>query len=381
MNHPTLTWILFGATAFLAYSNGTNDNFKGVATLYGSATTTYRRVLIWATLATLAGGLLSITLAHGLIRVFSGAGLVGGLSFSPTMLMLIGLAAGATIILATVLGMPTSTTHALTGALVGVGIIASPSTIDWHTLLNKFAEPLLLSPVLAIAGTTILYPVMHRLRQKLGINARTCICVGNQAPQPATVLNGGIALIHDRNNGGRVTVQMDDATRCIERYDGAFLGIRAQSAIDALHWLSGGAVCFARALNDTPKIAALLLAANALGLGSHGEEIVALLSTAMVAGGLLQTRKVAETMSRHITELNAGQGLAANLVTAGLVLGASHLGVPVSTTHVSCGAIFGIGAINGKRRWSTISAILTTWFTTLPMALIISALLYRAFLS
>ena len=60
--------LLIGTVLLLAYTNGANDNFKGVATLYGSASTTYRKALIWATLATLAGGLLSIVLAHGLIE-------------------------------------------------------------------------------------------------------------------------------------------------------------------------------------------------------------------------------------------------------------------------------------------------------------------------
>jgi phosphate/sulfate permease len=63
--------------------------------------------------------------------------------------------------------------------------------------------------------------------------------------------------------------------------------------------------------------------------------------------------------------------------TAMLVLFASRLGLPVSTTHVSCGSIFGIGAVNRSARWQTISKILLTWVTTLPVAALISGLLYR----
>jgi PiT family inorganic phosphate transporter len=57
-------------------------------------------------------------------------------------------------------------------------------------------------------------------------------------------------------------------------------------------------------------------------------------------------------------------------------MGASRLGVPVSTTHVSCGAIFGIGLVNGRREWKTISRIFFTWLTTLPMGLVLGALFY-----
>jgi PiT family inorganic phosphate transporter len=98
---------------------------------------------------------------------------------------------------------------------------------------------------------------------------------------------------------------------------------------------------------------------------------LALVALAMVLGGWLHSTRVAQTMSLRITELNAGQGLTANLVTSGLVLDASQLGLPVSTTHVSCGAIFGIGLASGQGYWATIRRILVTWGTTLPLALLL----------
>ncbi len=81
-------------------------------------------------------------------------------------------------------------------------------------------------------------------------------------------------------------------------------------------------------------------------------------------------------MSKRITDLNPGQGLTANLVTALLVLFASPLGLPVSTTHVSCGSIFGIGLVNRTLQWKTVAQILMAWVTTLPLAAIISGLLF-----
>jgi PiT family inorganic phosphate transporter len=98
----------------------------------------------------------------------------------------------------------------------------------------------------------------------------------------------------------------------------------------------------------------------------------------MAIGGLLNARRVAETISHRITELNTGQGLTGNLVTAALVLGASHLGAPVSTTHVSCGSLFGIGMVTGAARWKTVSVILLTWVMTLPCGAIIGAGSYWA---
>ena len=154
------------------------------------------------------------------------------------------------------------------------------------------------------------------------------------------------------------------------------IGVEAQRVVDAAHYLSAGAVCFARAVNDTPKIAALLLAAAGLGLPDLGRGGVLLVALAMTAGGLVQSRRVAETMSRRITDLNPGQGLTANLATASLVLGASRLGLPVSTTHVSCGTIFGIGMVGGGARWRTIGQILLTWATTLPLGFLLGGGIY-----
>jgi PiT family inorganic phosphate transporter len=95
---------------------------------------------------------------------------------------------------------------------------------------------------------------------------------------------------------------------------------------------------------------------------------------AIAAGGFLSARRVAETMSHRVTEMNPGQGSTANLVTGLLVVGASYFGMPVSTTHVSCGSLFGIGAVTRQARWKTIGQILLAWIITLPTAGILGAL-------
>jgi PiT family inorganic phosphate transporter len=374
-----ISGLLLCAVLFLAYTNGANDNFKGVATLYGSASTTYRKALIWTTLATLTGGLMSVVLAHGLVKAFSGAGLIDAATSDPIMLTTIGAAAAVTIFLATLLGMPTSTTHALTGALVGAGLVAGPAGIHWDTLLTKFAQPLLLSPILAVGATVIIYPLLHRLRRTMGIGEQTCICLGQEMPRPVTVMSDGTALLRMADGSTPLTISIDETTRCVERYAGRHFGMNVQTTVDIVHWVSSGAVCFARAVNDTPKIAALLLASGAAWAHGNTAGVLLLVTLAVVIGGLLQSRKVAETMSRNITQLNTGQGLTANLVTASLVIGASHLGVPVSTTHVSCGSLFGISAVSGRRNWSTIAGILVTWVTTLPMGLALGAIFFRIF--
>ena len=71
--------------------------------------------------------------------------------------------------------------------------------------------------------------------------------------------------------------------------------------------------------------------------------------------------------------MNRGQGFTANLMTSAIVFGASRFGMPVSTTHVSCGALFGLGAVTGQARWMTIGKILAAWVTTLPLGAALGA--------
>lgn len=168
------------------------------------------------------------------------------------------------------------------------------------------------------------------------------------------------------------TLAVDTRANCAERYTGRVLGLDAQTALNAAHYLSAGMVSFARGLNDTPKIAALLLAAHALDV----QPAMATVGLAMAVAGWLNARRVAETMSRKITPLNHGQGFTANLVTSLLVIFASRWGLPVSTTHVSVGSLFGVGLITRKADVGVVSSILLAWALTLPVVALLSGGLY-----
>jgi PiT family inorganic phosphate transporter len=97
----------------------------------------------------------------------------------------------------------------------------------------------------------------------------------------------------------------------------------------------------------------------------------------MAVGGLLSARRVAETMSHRITEMNHGQGFSANLATGLLVTAATLFGMPVSTTHVSVGSLFGIGLTNGTADLRVVRNIALSWLLTLPCAAALGALAHR----
>jgi PiT family inorganic phosphate transporter len=365
--------LLFLATCFLAYSNGANDNFKGVASLFGSRTCGYRTAISWATITTFAGSIMSIFLAQTLLKKFSGSGIVPEHFIgSGYFLLAVAIGAGLTVIIATLTGFPISTTHALTGAIIGCGLVAVGWQVNVAALGKGFVLPLLLSPVLAIVVAGIFYIVFHALRVATGTTKEWCICVGTEErvvaiPQPSSVLAPKAFGVTST-----ITLSVDEQENCRERYAGSFLGIGSQRLMDAAHFLSAGTVSFARGLNDTPKIVALLLLWKALDI-RWGFAAVAI---TMTIGGLLNARKVAETMSKKITTMNHGQGFTANLTTAILVVLASVFGLPVSTTHVSVGSLFGIGLTTGKANVPMINAIVLSWVVTLPCAAITAGATY-----
>jgi len=361
--------IILGATLFVAYANGANDNFKGVATLYGSGATDYRRALTWATITTFAGSVAAFFLATKLVSMFQGKGLVPDfLVRSEPFLAAVILGAALTVILATKIGMPISTTHSLTGALLGSGFVAVGFQLGFQTLLSGFFLPLLVSPVISVALAAVGYPLLSRTIAFAGLTKENCVCVGNEMVPVLTTPDG--MMFTESMPGLRVIV--DKESVCAQRLSGTVLGINGQKLLDIGHFLSAGAVSFARGLNDTPKLVALGLAVSVLDLAWS----IALVAIFIAIGGLLQSRKIAQTVGKGITTMDHDQGLLANLATSFLVIFASKWGLPVSTTHVSCGALFGIGVANGHAHWNVIRTILFAWLLTLPTAALLSATSY-----
>jgi PiT family inorganic phosphate transporter len=130
-------------------------------------------------------------------------------------------------------------------------------------------------------------------------------------------------------------------------------------------------------LNDTPKILALGVLAAA-GAGIAVEWLFVLVAFAMGLGSYLAGRRVTQTLAGKITTIEHDDGFAANLVTSALVGIASFYALPVSTTHVSTGAITGVGMRKSDVRWRMVRELLVAWVVTLPVAGVIAGLTYLA---
>lgn len=335
----------------IATVNGANDVSKGIATLVGTGITDIRRAIAWGSIWTGIGAIAATFLAKAMVETF-GRGLLGA-HLHPTIAGALAAIAGASlfVLLATQLGMPVSTTHAIIGSIIGVAWVSYGVVgIQWAVLGGKILLPLLVSPILAGLATAIVLKAWNAWAPRAD-----CVCA--EATQPALA-----------NPEGALSVAFVSKVRlstCTDPEDG-----QSFVAINHLHWLTSGATSFARGLNDAPKIAALVLGACALSGSSTGQFFLTFIAVAagMVLGSIIAGRRVTRVLACDVVRMIPREGFVANLVTSALVGPGAALGLPMSTTHVSAGAIMGIGASEKSANIKTIRNMLIAWLVTIPVA-------------
>lgn len=348
----------------LGYANGANDVSRGIATLVGSGVTNFRRAVIWGTLWTLAGGLAAAVVSQGLIATFSGKGFLAQPDGSPAYLGAVAAGAMIWVLLAARLGLPVSTTHSIVGALIGGALVGHGwQSLQWGFIAQKVAVPLLLSPVLSLA---LLYCVFPVLRPVLARVNDYCLCIERR--RLVVAAPAGLAFSESLPASAVIAPGQDCETPSIAG---------RLNLVDGLHWFSSGLTSFARALNDTPKIVALGIAASAI-LGGGSFTVFASVAMAMTLGSLIAGFRVTETLACRVTPMSPIEGFSANAVTSVLVGSASTLGLPVSTTHVSSGAIIGIGLYRGTGaiQWGTVRDMALAWVVTVPAGAVLGATAY-----
>lgn len=230
-------------------------------------------------------------------------------------------------------GMPSSSSHAIIGGLVGAGLAAGGlDAIDWASV-EKAAIGIILSPAVAFS---IAFAAMY-------------LVIGIQ----------------------RLTKAHDD-----------------HPAFKGLQLVSAAAVSFGHGANDAQKtmgvIAALLLGAGYTQMGADGKTVEvpewAALSayTAIALGTLWGGWKIIETMGLKITTLHANSGLAANIGATTAIFGATAVGMPISTTHAAASSIVGAGVGSGKgANWKVVGEMVVAWVLTIPAAATVSFLMFK----
>lgn len=312
-----MAWFMLLMALALAYSNGANDVSKSIATLVGAGSTSYRAGITWGTIWTGVGAVASTFLATEMLKTFS-AWVKPGVTVDVLFPISVAIGAMLWVFLAERLALPVSTTHALVGAICGVAAFAyGVDSVAWVKLTSKIVVPLALSPVLGLVISFGIMPIVKRVFSR----------------HPVTPMV-------------------------------------ANAVVNRLHWLSSGLIAFSRALNDTPKLVALpiLFYTLAPAAAVPSPVLFLLLGLAMCAGSLINGQRVTRTMAEKVTKLRDEEGLAANLTTSALVAAAARFGLPVSTTHVSNGAIIGVGLSQGAQAisWKTVRDFLLAWVVTVP---------------
>ncbi len=322
----------------LAAANGANDVPKTVATLAGAGVARYRTAIVWGTVTTFVGAIVSLTFAAELTKLFSKGIFTATPTPEFTLAVLLGTVAWVTF--ATAARLPVSTTQALVGAMVGAGVLIGADAVSWRALPEKVLVPAILAIGVAYGISFLLNLIRFR--------APECVCIGVDAPAllPAAIDASGVAAFSPPpSTTPRLHVEVGTVEAC--RVHGKH-GKRLDITVNGLHWLSSGAASAARGLNDAPKIVAV----GAFALvpaGMSSRSVLLCVAGAMAVGAILFGTRVARRLGEDVVHMDHVEGCKANLTTAALVGLAANRGLPLSTTQVSSGAIAGAAGSHPSR--------------------------------
>jgi PiT family inorganic phosphate transporter len=363
----------FALVFALASANGANDVSKAIATLVGSGVTDYRSAIAWGAVWTVIGAASAAFVATAMIKTFSHGLIQTDTIIEPAGTLGVLTGAMVWVLFASLTGLPVSTTHALTGAIVGTGFVAfAGKGLIWSAIGKKIALPLLLSPFLAFAVSLLIHPAVRALARKWE-GACLCVMPASRALVAIDPRGGTRTLFQAAHFGSPVMTVPSQCDRA--GLQGLVVGL------DTIHWISSGLASFARGTNDAPKIVAMLLLGNATpAWPSTSSQLAAFggVALAMGLGSYFGGLRVTKVLAENVTRMGHAEGLSANLATSSLVLLSESLGLPVSTTHVSSSAIIGIGLLKGLNsvRWTTVRDMVLAWVVTLPASALFACIAY-----
>ncbi|MFD1814981.1 inorganic phosphate transporter [Rhodococcus gannanensis] len=327
MNAELIVLLVVVVTALgFDFTNGFHDTGNAMATSIATGALRPKVAVALSAILNLVGAFLSVevaaTVAKGVVNLnsVSGddlllivfAGLVGGILWN---------------LLTWLFGIPSSSSHALFGGLIGAALAGiGVNGVEWAGVLSKVIIPALLAPVVA-----------------------------------ALVAACGTWLIY------RITSRVDEGTK----EKGFRLGQVGSASL----------VSLAHGTNDAQKTMGVIF----LALVAHGTitEDAAMpfwvkfsCAVAIALGTYLGGWRVIRTLGKGLVEIAAPQGMAAESSSAAIILTSSHLGLPLSTTHVATGSIMGsgVGRRGAEVRWSVAGRMAVAWLITLPSAALAGAL-------
>lgn len=326
MHDPFLVVIAIVVVALVFdYTNGAHDSANAIATVVSTKVLSPKVAVLMAGLLNFAGALAGTSVAHTI-----GSGIIHPDMVAGSQILVLAALIGAIFWNAFTwyMGLPSSSSHALIGGLMGAAIAHGGwTTLNHHSILTKVILPLFLSPLAGLAGGYLLM---------LGL---AWICF----------------RAHPR---------------------------KANSAFRKLQILSSAFMATSHGLNDAQKTMGIITLALFI---FHFIPVMEVplwvkMSSALVMGMGTATGgwKIVKTMGHKIFKLEAIHGFAAETAAALVIMGASSMGAPISTTHTISSAVLGVGT--SKRlsavRWGVAGNMVVAWVLTIPMAATVAGAVY-----
>ena len=321
--------VVFTVALGFGFSNGLNDAANAIAASVGSRAIPPRIAIAIAAVGNLAGAWVGATTGAAVAKtigkgILSAETVTGDLGYS----IVIGAVLAGTIwaITATRIGLPISVSHSLVSGLVGAGL-ATGSDIGWAKF-TKTLVAVVSAPLLGFVGAIILLLILLWVFRKFAPDR-----LRNKFKRLQYITTGFLSYAHGNNDG-----QMPIALMVM----GLVLYTENAGYWENIPW------------------GIILSAAASISLGT-------------ALGGW----RVIRTMGMKVTALESHQGFVANLSAAGVIEIASHLGIPVSTTHCSVSSVIGVGATRrlSAVRWGVTRNIAWAWILTFPICISMGGIL------
>jgi PiT family inorganic phosphate transporter len=331
---PFVILVVLVALSF-DFTNGFHDTANAIATSVSTHALSPRLAVLLSAVMNFLGAFVTLKVATTISK-----GIVDPTKHDVTLVMVLAALIGAIgwNLLTWSYGLPSSSSHALIGGLVGAGIASlGVGAISWGGVVQKMLIPLVLSPIigfiLAYGGMLIIFWVFRRARPRRV----------NHGFRLAQVLSAAfVAFSHGTNDAQKT------------------MGVIALALV-------GGPAIFGQ------KLTAAQVTAGHIPLW-----VVAAAAAAMAFGTYVGGWRIIKTLGTRLYKMEPAQGFDAQTVAATIIQVASHFGLPVSTTHVVTGSVLGAGSsrsINAVR-WGVGINIMLAWIITLPMAALFAAIAY-----
>jgi PiT family inorganic phosphate transporter len=326
LNTTALVVVIVLVALAFDYTNGFHDAANAIATAVSTRALTPRIALLMAAVMNIVGALVSTQVAKTV---------GGGIIAAPAG------RSGLAVVLAALLGaiawnlgtwyfgLPSSSSHALIGGLVGAAL-ASSQTVKWHGVFDKVIVPMVVSPLIGFAASYVFMLIVLWVFRRINAHRAHRGFRWAQIASSATMAYG-----HGTQDAQK-TMGVIALTLVVSGHLGAKDGIPM--------WV-------------------ILASALAISLGTY-------------SGGW----RIMRTLGRRIYSLTPVSGFSSQAVASGVMLGTAHFGLPVSTTHVISSSVMGVGATRrlSAVRWGVAGNIVTAWVLTIPAAAAVAAIMWAA---